>query len=174
MTDSRELAGKVAFVTGAGRLRGIGRETALVLARMGADIVVTGTGRNPSTFPDDEKKVKWRDIESVADEIRAIGRRALPIVLDVADETQVARAVAKTVAEFGRLDILINNAAAPYGKDRVAVVDVEPAVAALASNFHCPRSTDQERGSLAQNHFLRRKCTISTSATSAIKPSAIG
>ena len=51
-----ELEGKVAIVTGAGRMRGIGRASANTLARMGANIVITGTGKNPNTFPDDEKK----------------------------------------------------------------------------------------------------------------------
>ena len=50
------LDGKVAVVTGAGRLRGIGRATALGLADLGADVVVTGTGRDPASFPEDEKK----------------------------------------------------------------------------------------------------------------------
>ena len=53
----RELLGKVAIVTGAGRLRGIGRATAVSLAKLGAKIVVTGTGRDPNTFPEDEKEV---------------------------------------------------------------------------------------------------------------------
>ena len=50
------LDGKVAVVTGAGRLRGIGRATAVALAELGADVVVTGTGRDPSSYPEDEKK----------------------------------------------------------------------------------------------------------------------
>ena len=53
----KELSGKVAIVTGAGRLRGIGRATAVSLAKLGAKIVVTGTGRDPNTFPEDEKRL---------------------------------------------------------------------------------------------------------------------
>ena len=49
-----ELDGKVAIITGAGRLRGIGRAAAEALAKLGADVVVTGTGRSADTFPDDE------------------------------------------------------------------------------------------------------------------------
>ena len=48
MKNDLPLAGKVAVVTGAGRLRGIGRATAVALAGMGADIAVTGTGRDPA------------------------------------------------------------------------------------------------------------------------------
>ena len=70
-----ELAGKVAFITGAGRLRGIGRAAAVELAKLGADVVITGTGRDPSTFPEDEKAIGWKDVESVAEqvELRAAG-----------------------------------------------------------------------------------------------------
>ena len=126
MTGSeRELSGKVAIVTGAGRLRGIGRATANVLARMGADVVVTGTGRDPATFPPDEKEAGWRDIDSTADEVRAFGVKALPVVMDVTKADDVQALIDQTVDEFGSVDILINNAAAPYGEDRVPVVEVE-------------------------------------------------
>ena len=123
-----ELDGKVAIVTGAGRLKGIGRAAALALARLGADVVVTGTGRDPKTFPPYEKEIGWRDVESVADLIRAEGRRALPLVVDVTDQDQVGRMVEQTVSTFGRLDVLINNAALGVGPDRVPIVDLEPAV----------------------------------------------
>src|SRR5262245_7207256 len=77
------LDGKVAIVTGAGRLRGIGRATALALADLGAELVVTGTGRDPAKFPADEKAISWRDIDSTAEQVRARGRRCLPVVADV-------------------------------------------------------------------------------------------
>ncbi len=126
MTDSRrELSGKVAIVTGAGRLRGIGRATANVLARMGADVVVTGTGRDPATYPPDEKQVGWRDIDSTADEVRSFGVKAFPVVMDVTKADDVQTLIDETVADLGSVDILINNAAAPYGEDRVPVTEVE-------------------------------------------------
>jgi 3-oxoacyl-[acyl-carrier protein] reductase/meso-butanediol dehydrogenase/(S,S)-butanediol dehydrogenase/diacetyl reductase len=123
-----ELAGKVAIITGAGRRRSIGHATAIALAELGADVVVTGTGRDPATFPEDERAVGWRDVESTADDARRLGRRALPLVVDVTDWEQVDRMVQRTLAELGRIDILVNNAAMPRGRDRVPVVDLEPDV----------------------------------------------
>ena len=123
-----ELDGKVAIITGAGRKRSIGNATAHALARLGADIVVTGTGRDPSTFPPDEQEMGWRDIESAADEVRAYGRRALPLVVDVTSVEQVDTMVERTVEELGRVDILINNAAYPFGPDRVPLLELDPDV----------------------------------------------
>ena len=121
------LEGKIAIVTGAGRHNGIGRHIALALARQGADVAVTGSGRPPETYPDDEKAMGWRDIDSVADEIQAMGRKALPIVVDIAKADQVERLVEETRRELGRIDILVNNAAAARGNDRVPVVQLEEA-----------------------------------------------
>lgn len=125
-TGTKELDGKVALVTGAGRLRGIGRAAALALARLGADVAVSGTGRRPATFPDDEKAVGWRDIDSVAALIESEGRRALPLVFDVADQEQTQAAVERIVREWGRIDILINNAAVARGEDRTPVQELDP------------------------------------------------
>jgi 3-oxoacyl-[acyl-carrier protein] reductase/meso-butanediol dehydrogenase/(S,S)-butanediol dehydrogenase/diacetyl reductase len=119
------LDGKVALVTGAGRLRGIGRATALALAELGADVVVTGTGRDPSTYPEDEKKAGWRDVESTAEQIRAHGRRALTWTGDVSKSEAVARLVDSVTTTFGRLDVLVNNAAYPRGNDRVPLPDLD-------------------------------------------------
>ncbi len=97
-----ELDGKVGIVTGAGRLRGIGRATAVALARLGADVVVTGTGRALATLPPDEKAVGWKDITSTAMQVRALGRRALPLVLDVTRPEQVEAMVTQAVQELGQ------------------------------------------------------------------------
>ena len=118
------LEGKVAVVTGAGRMRSIGRPIAIELATAGCEVVLTGSGRPPERYPDDEKAAGWRDIESVAEEIRATGRRALPLVSDVSDPDAVDALLARTVEEFGRVDFLVNNAAASRGNDRVPVVDM--------------------------------------------------
>lgn len=118
------LDGKVAIVTGAGRLRGIGRAAALALADLGADIVVTGTGRDPGKYPPDEQAVGWRDIESTAEQVRDRGRRCLPIVANVTESADAHRTVAATLAEFGRIDFLINNSAFARGPDRVPLIEL--------------------------------------------------
>ena len=92
----RGLEGKVAVVTGAGRMRSIGRPIAVELARAGCDIALTGTGRAPERYPDDEKAAGWQDIDSVAEEVRALGRRAIAVVSDVSDATAV-EVLAQTV-----------------------------------------------------------------------------
>jgi 3-oxoacyl-[acyl-carrier protein] reductase len=122
------LTDKVAVVTGAGRMRSIGRPIAVELARAGCDIVLTGTGRSPDRYPDDETAAGWRDIESVADEVRALGRRAITAVSDVADLVAVEALAARTMAELGRVDILVNNAGASRGEDRKPVIDLDPAL----------------------------------------------
>ena len=116
--------GKVAVVTGAGRMRSIGRPIALALAQAGCDVVLTGTGRTPDTYPEDEREANWRDIESVADEIRQLGRRALPVVSDVSNPVSIDALLARTVAEWGRVDFLINNAGAARGDDRIPVTEL--------------------------------------------------
>ena len=123
-----DLDGKVAIITGAGRLRGIGRACAVALAAMGADIVPTGTGRSPESYPLDEKEVGWNDIESTAQQVRDLGRRSLPVVGDVSRSEDVQRMVQQTMDEFGRIDILINNAAYKRGEDRVTVDQLDEEV----------------------------------------------
>lgn len=118
------LAGKVAVISGAGRRRSIGRSIAMELAREGCDLVLTGTGRTPDRYTDEERASGWRDIESVAEEARGLGVRALTAVLDVSDEAAVDGLLEKVVAEFGGADILVNNAAAARAGDRVPVTDL--------------------------------------------------
>ena len=104
------LDGKVAIVTGAGRMRGIGRAVAVRLAQEGADVTVTAVARPPDSFPEHEREAGWRGVESVASEIESLGRRALPLDVDVTDAAQVRSMVERTEKELGRLDVLVNNA----------------------------------------------------------------
>lgn len=90
------MNGKVALVTGAGR--GIGRSVALALAKAGADVAITA--RNAER------------LQSVAKEIEALGRKALPQAADITAEADVEKLFAAITERFGRLDVLINNAGA--------------------------------------------------------------
>ncbi len=89
-----KLENKVAVVTGGGR--GIGRAICLAYAKEGADLVVAS---------DQEA-----ENQTVADEIKALGRRALPYTVDVSDSDQVKAMAEAALAEFGQVDILVSNA----------------------------------------------------------------
>ncbi len=104
------LAGKVAIVTGAGRMRGIGRAIALRLAKDGADVVVSALARTSEEMPAQEREASWRGAQSVADEIATTGRRSLVLDVDVTRPAAVQAMVRRTVKELGRIDILVNNA----------------------------------------------------------------
>lgn len=89
------LEGRVALVTGGSR--GIGRAFALGLARAGADVVVASR--------------KLPDLEKVSEEIRGLGRKSLAVAAHVAKMDQIKDLVNKVKDEFGKIDILVNNAA---------------------------------------------------------------
>lgn len=89
-----DLTGKIALITGASR--GLGRHFALTLARAGADVIITSR--------------TLASLDSLTQEITALGRRVLPVALDVRDHASIESAVAEAHAHFGRIDILINNA----------------------------------------------------------------
>src|SRR4051794_36194180 len=94
MSDRFDLAGRVAIITGGGT--GIGRGTAHVLAERGADVVLAGRRPEP--------------LEQTAKEIRALGRQALAFPTDVTDPRECQKLVDAAMAEFGRLDVLVNSA----------------------------------------------------------------
>ena len=97
-----QLADNVAFITGSSR--GLGKNMALELAREGCAIVVAAR-----TEEEADPKLPGT-IHSTVEEIRALGVRAIPVRTDVTDEASVQTAVQTAIDEFGRIDILINNA----------------------------------------------------------------
>lgn len=161
------LEDKVAVITGAGRMRSIGRSVALELAKAGCDLVITGSGRSPDSYPDDEKQAGWRDIESVAEEIRALGRKALPVVSNVADLDSVTSLAEQVMREFGRVDFVINNAGAARSGDRVPVVDVDPAAWRKVINTNL-------NGSFYMSHVFGQKLIESGQGGAIINISSVG
>ena len=118
------LDGKVAMITGAGGEHGLGRAIARRFADEGADLAlvdvkVTGLRIDAAT-----PTGGWRGIEAVAEGVRKRGRRALTALADVRSAAQVTAVVARAVAEFGRIDVLVNNAGAPGSLDRMLVVEL--------------------------------------------------
>jgi len=103
MTITGDLSGKKIFITGGSR--GIGLAIALRAARDGASIAIAAKTSDPNP------KLPGT-IHTAAEEIRAAGGTALAIQCDLRDENQIADAIAQTAAEFGGIDILINNASA--------------------------------------------------------------
>jgi 3-oxoacyl-[acyl-carrier protein] reductase len=103
-------------------VRGMGRAISLAFARAGADIVATdiatGGTRNENEEGLEEIRVGWKGLESLAGEIQALGRSVHTTVGDVSRATDAERFVAEALGRFGRVDVLVNNAAAPHGADR--------------------------------------------------------
>ena len=99
------LDGKTAIVTGAGQ--GIGKGIALALAEAGADVVVVGI-----TVADRSRSEA--DLEATADEIRLLGRSALPVVTDAREDADVHAVIDTALKEFGGLDIMVNNAGGSF------------------------------------------------------------
>lgn len=106
-----ELRGRVAIVTGAGRQGGLGRAIAERLAAEGCDVVISDLGRPSGEQFGAEHIGTTDEMETIAEELRGHGVRALAVVCDVRSERDVEAMVERATGEFGRLDILVNNAA---------------------------------------------------------------
>jgi NAD(P)-dependent dehydrogenase (short-subunit alcohol dehydrogenase family) len=135
-----ELEGQVAIVTGAGR--GIGRATALELARMGADIVIAEQDHGSA--------------KETAAQVETLGRRASAVPTDVTRRTDLAALAERTRAEFGRIDILVNNAgiyraALPLDVTEEhwdAIMNVNARAVFFASQAVLPTMVEQKRGAI--------------------------
>lgn len=106
MSAPADFAGRVAFITGAAH--GQGRAVALALAAGGADIVGFDVAAKIA-YPA-YAQGSTAELESLKGEVEALGRRALVFAGDVRDAGAIQQAVDVTMAEFGRIDVLFNNA----------------------------------------------------------------
>lgn len=140
MLEKLGLEGKTIVVTGGGT--GLGREMALALARAGADIVVAARRQGP--------------IEETAALVRDMGRRALAVSTDVTDSRQVADLFQRTLGEFGKVDVLVNNAGIVRGQGSMPIWEITDEDwrlgidTNLTGAFYCARAIARhmvERGS---------------------------
>jgi len=140
--DTFRLDDKVAIVTGAGR--GLGKAMAIALAEAGAHVVVTARSTD--------------QIEKTAEEIRALGRKSLPIAMDIGKADQVQPVVDKTLETFAQIDILVNNAGVAVVKPLVPLpgfdkgITREDLLRVLETNLIGPFFLTQAVGT----HFMER------------------
>ncbi len=128
--DELRLDGKVAIVTGAGR--GLGKAMALALAEAGADVV--GAARNVQA------------IEQTSKEITHLGRKSIAISTDITSSRMVDDMVRQTLAEFGKIDILVNNSGIAIGKPFISTNEEEwnrVLSTNLTGMFLCTRAVGQ-------------------------------
>jgi NAD(P)-dependent dehydrogenase (short-subunit alcohol dehydrogenase family) len=147
-----DATGKVVVVTGGSK--GLGRAMALGFAEAGADVVVASR--------------KLAPCEEVADEVRALGRRALAVACHVGDWDQCGALVDATITEFGRIDVLVNNAGiAPVPP---SLLDVTPELfdKTIAVNLKGPLRLT----ALVAEHMPRGGAVINVSSKASLHPSS--
>ncbi len=135
-----ELSGQVAIVTGGGR--GIGRATALELARLGADIAIA--------------ELDTATAEKSASEVQALGRKAIVVATDVTKRADLAAMVQRTTRQFGRIDVLINNAGIYRAAATLdvteehwdAIMDINAKAVFFATQAVLPAMLAQKRGAI--------------------------
>ncbi|MCC5812073.1 MAG: glucose 1-dehydrogenase [Ectothiorhodospiraceae bacterium] len=150
-----DLAGKVSLVTGAGR--GIGRSIALGLAEAGSDLVLSSRSRD--------------ELETVADEVRAMGRSALVAPCDVTEAGEVEAAVNQAVEHFGDIHVLINNAGMTVKQpaehlalaDWQRIIDVNLTGVFLMAQAVGRRMLDQGSGSIVNISSIAAETALSGS-----------
>ena len=130
LEEKLSLEGKGVVITGGGT--GLGREMTLAMARAGADIVIAARRVGP--------------IEEVAEEVRALGRKGVAISTDVTDTAQVNRLMESSIAELGKVDVLLNNAGIVRGQGAIPIWEISDddwrigIEVNMSSAFYCARA----------------------------------
>jgi 3-oxoacyl-[acyl-carrier protein] reductase len=117
----------VAIVTGCAKHEGLGSATARALVAAGVAVAVTDLTKRGTRSALEKKKqhgFSEAGLEELVAELKRAGGEAIPIYGDVSNEKDVGSMIKKTVSHFGRLDIVVNNAAAPHGGEFNDIVDV--------------------------------------------------
>ena len=113
-----DLNNKVALITGAAKPYGIGKAIALRLAQEGVKVIIN----------DLKSTKKNSDLIKTVNEINSLGHEVFSIEADVSNSLHVKRMVKKIINKYGKIDILVNNAATSPGKDRVPIVKIDEKV----------------------------------------------
>lgn len=153
---SGKLEGKTALITGGDS--GIGRSVAVHFAREGADVAIV--------FLDG--RTEKSDAEETGRLVENEGRRCLLLAANLEKEKACAKVLKRTLREFGKIDILINNAARQFPKDRLEDIQLPDLQRTFASNFFSLFMLTQ----LTLPHLAKGACIINTTSVTAYRGSA--
>lgn len=163
----------VAVVTGAGRLRGIGRACAIRLAADGHAVVVHARSDDPSTFTEQERNDAWKGANSVVAEIEAAGGRAVAVHGDLLDAQTIAN-LATAAADLGQLSAVVNNAGTPGEANSVTVHDTSAELWARTFDINVGvlREMSRVMVPVLAGSSAKTKTIINFSSTAARRPLA--
>jgi 3-oxoacyl-[acyl-carrier protein] reductase/meso-butanediol dehydrogenase/(S,S)-butanediol dehydrogenase/diacetyl reductase len=162
--------GNVAVVTGAGRMRGIGRSVAEELGAAGYSVIVTERSERGSLSPT-EQSAGWIGAESVAEAIRGAGGNAHAFTCDVTNTSDIAL-LAKRIQELGNLSVLINNAgvAGDAGRGMIHEIPQGTIESTIAINLTSVFYLTQALAPLFQASTADNKAIVNISSTAASRP----
>lgn len=150
---SGKLKGKVALVTGGDS--GIGRAVAIRFAKEGADVAIA-------------YRSEHKDAKDTAKLVEAYGRKCLLIAADISKENNCTKVVSNTVKEFGRIDVLVNNAAVQYEEENLEKISTKHLLETFSVNFFALLWITKK----ALRYMAKGSCIINTTSVTAYRGSA--